>query len=288
MGIDLPAIQLLCCAKSVGVDFSETMMIGRQMIIEKPDKFAPLLSAIGIPSGALRTLAKGDFAEPLFRLMGAKNVRSLDVSSYEQATDIHDLNEPLPASLMKMFSMVCDGGAIEHVFDAAQAFKNGMEMVRVGGHFVQVNVANNFMGHGFWQFSPELIYRMFSAENGFNIKGVFLREVTHDGLWYKVADPLTFHTRIELCNNAPTYICTIAKRISDVEIFSRPPQQSDYSDAWRQAVSGPMPQGFSIRRLIPRSLKRAIRRGIDTMRSSPFDPRYYKQISLNDLILGNI
>jgi hypothetical protein len=75
-----------------------------------------------------------------------------------------------------MFSVVYDGGTIEHVFNAVQAFKNGMEMVRVGGHFIQVNPANNFMGHGFWQFSPELIYRVFSAENGFNIRGVFLHE----------------------------------------------------------------------------------------------------------------
>jgi len=183
MGVDMATVQLLCCAKSIGVDFSDTMMIGRQTINEAPAEFAPLLSVVGVPSGALSTLSKGEFAERLFQLLGAKNVRSLDVSDYEQPTDIYDLIEPLPQYLSKMFSVVHDGGSIEHVFNVVQAFKNGMEMVKVGGHFIQVNVANNFMGHGFWQWSPELIYRAFSPENGFNIRGVFLHEAIPGGSW---------------------------------------------------------------------------------------------------------
>lgn len=286
MGIDMPSVQFLCCAKSIGVDFSDTMMIGRQAIHAPPAEFAPLLSVVGIPNRALRTLAKGEFAEPLFGLLGAKNIRSLDVSNFEQATDIYDLNEPLPQSLSKMFSVVYDGGAIEHIFNAVQAFKNGMEMVRVGGHFIQVNVANNFMGHGFWQFSPELIYRVFSPENGFKIRGTFLHEVHPGGSWYKVDDPLVCRSRVELCNNKPTYICTIAQRISDVPVFSRPGQQSDYDYAWKQALSAPtatissapMPAGnFSIRQLIPGPFKRVFRRCIDMM-TDPFERPYYRRI----------
>ena len=298
MGIDMPSVQFLCCAKSIGVDFSDTMMIGRQAIHTPPAEFAPLLSVVGIPSRALNTLSTGEFAEPLFGLLGAKNVRSLDVSNFEQATDIHDLNEPLPKSLSMRFSVVYDGGAIEHVFNAIQAFKNGMEMVRVGGHFIQVNIANNFMGHGFWQFSPELIYRVFAAENGFKIRGVFLHEVIPDGSWYKVDDPLVCHSRVELCNNKPTYICTVAQRISDVPVFSRPGQQSDYDYAWKQALSAPTPsissaptpaRKFSIRQLIPRKFKRVARRGIRLLvRSDPFQRTYYHRISVNDLIRGNI
>ena len=52
-----------------------------------------------------------------------------------------------------------------------------MQMVRVGGHFMQLTVANNFMGHGFWQLSPELIYRIFTEDNGYRIECVLLHEV---------------------------------------------------------------------------------------------------------------
>src|SRR5690348_15958513 len=160
MGIDFPTLALLCCAKSIGVDFSDTMMIGRQTINEDPAEFASLFRAIGIKPYEAANFYEGEFAESLFHLLGAHSVRSLDVSSYEGASDIHDLSEPLPKELSKCFSVAHDGGVIEHVFNPVQAFKNAMEMVRVGGHFTQVSVANNFMGHGFWQFSPELLYRM--------------------------------------------------------------------------------------------------------------------------------
>jgi hypothetical protein len=313
MGIDTPSVQLLCCAKSIGVDFSDTMMIGRQTIDAPQAEFASALSAVGISGRALSTLSEGEFAEPLFRLLGGKNVRSLDVSKFEQATDSHDLNEPLPQSLSKTFSVVHDGGTIEHVFNAVQAFKNGMEMVRIGGHFIQVSEANNFMGHGFWQFSPELIYRVFSPDNGFHVRCVFLHEAIPGGSWYKVDDPLACGSRVQLCNDKPTYICTIAQRISDVAIFSRAAQQSDYVKVWKQSLSAPTLGGSGLRahptfdsqssalapmrdfspgQLIPRPLKRVLRKGLEraglNVASQPFNRPYYRKISVNDLICGNI
>jgi hypothetical protein len=111
-----------------------------------------------------------------------------------------------------------------------------MEMLRVGGHFIQVNIANNFLGHGFWQFSPELIFRVFSPENGFKIKGAFLF-IVPGGPWYKLYDPARYGTRAELSTNGPTFICTIAQRVSAVSIFSRSPQQSDYVAVWHQNAS---------------------------------------------------
>jgi hypothetical protein len=152
MGIDVPSLQLLCCAKSIGVDFSDTMTVGRQNVLLRPDTTASILAAIGIPREQASVVFEWDFAEPLFSLLGARRVSSVDASDFERATYIHDFNQPLPAFLTNRFSVVLHGGTIEHVFNIPQAFKNCMEMVRVGGHFIQVNEANNYMGHGFWQF----------------------------------------------------------------------------------------------------------------------------------------
>lgn len=296
MGIDVPALQLLCCAKSMGVDFTDTMMIGRQTINAKPCKLAPFLAAIGIPkSGVIGALSYEGFAEPLYQMLGAKNVRSLDVSTYEQATDIHDMNEPLPPSLSKQFSVVHDGGALEHVFNIVQAFKNAADMVKVGGAFIQINTANNFMGHGFWQFSPELIYRMFSPENGFKIKAVFLRDDSARGHWYQVDDPHLARSRVELRNRKRTYICTIAERIADVPIFARPAQQSDYVIAWDWQSDHKQAKHFSsIRKIIPDPLKKHIGaclwrlRKTITNASGPFNRPYYKKVSLSDMLHGRI
>jgi hypothetical protein len=310
MGIGYGSVQLLCCAKNIGVDFSDTMTVGRLHVMLPPDATASILSAIGTPRELASAIMAGQFAEPLFALLGAKQISSVDASDYEQATHIHDFNRPLPTSLANRFSVVHDGGTIEHVFNIPQAFKNCMEMVRVGGHFIQVNEANNFMGHGFWQFCPELIYRIFSRENGFQIKAVLLHVknrktrrpedlgemtgVPAYGRWYKVDDPAVHHCRVELINDRPTYICTIAQRVEDRKIFARFPQQSDYVEAWKQ-TRGPRhetrssPPRFSIRRMIPRPIKKLVRWGRNAVKTSgPFDRPYYHRISDDDLVRGRI
>ena len=41
-------------------------------------------------------------------------------------------------------------------------------MLTVGGSIFVNTPANNMMGHGFYQFSPELMYRIFAEANGFD------------------------------------------------------------------------------------------------------------------------
>jgi len=300
MGIDFPSAQFLCCAKSIGVDFSNTMMVGRQVVNMTDTDVASVLSTIGVPREKIFAAFQGKVeeraaAEPLFSLLGARQVSSVDASDYEGATYIHDLNRPLPASLAGHFSVVHDGGTIEHVFNIPQAFKNCMEMLRVGGHFVQVNVANNYMGHGFWQFCPELIYRIFSADNGFRIKAVLMN--VHGGAspdrWYKVDDPAKHHCRAELINHRPTYICTIAERVEQGRIFATFPQQSDYVETWERTQDGrrdierKSSPAFSIRRMIPHPVKKLIRWTLKAV-PDPFDRPYYQRVSDQDVVLGRI
>lgn len=304
MGIDIPSVQLLCCGKSIGVDFSETMMVGRQIVMVPSDITASILSAIGIPPERANTIFKGEFAEPLFAVLGARQVSSIDVSDYEQPSQIHDFNQPLPASLMNQFSVVYDGGTIEHVFNIPQAFKNCMEMVRVGGHFIQVNMANNYMGHGFWQFCPELIYRIFSRENGFQIKAVllhepyFVRSGHSFGRWYKVDDPAAHRCLVELINQTPTYICTIAQRVAVERIFARFPQQSYYLEAWKRMPQNvrAAPVRWSIRRIVPGPMGNLARRYLYALTRRRFRPYYrrvsdrpyYHRVSDDDLVHGRI
>ncbi len=103
--------------------------------------------------------------------MGATRIESIDKADYEEATILHDMNQPVPDQLKGSFSLVFESGTLEHVFNFPQSIKNCMEMVRVGGHFVGITIANNLMGHGFYQFSPELYYRVLSPEMGSRWKG---------------------------------------------------------------------------------------------------------------------
>ncbi|MBC7784520.1 MAG: hypothetical protein H7144_11845, partial [Burkholderiales bacterium] len=231
------------------------------------------------------------FAEPFFEMFGAKQVDSLDFSTFEGATVQHDLNQPLPASLLAKYDLVFDGGSLEHVFNFPQALKSCMEMVRPGGHFVQVSNANNFMGHGFWQISPELIYRSMNAANGFEVITVMVRELHGNGRtagkFHIARDPDELGWRVELSNRRPTYLITIAKRTGDGPIFAEPPQQSDYQRLWDTgdgAVAPTRPPGLkanaisAIRKIIPAHVEHAIRR--------PFANKAYVALSDEQVMRG--
>lgn len=274
MALDSTAAQILCGAKSAGANFTSTLMIGRQWLVTAPELVAEIARFHGVSPPHI---APGQqFAEPFFEMLGAKRVDSLDFSTFEGATVQHDLNQPLPVRLQGQYDLVFDGGSLEHVFNFPQALKSCMEMVRPGGHFVQVSNANNFMGHGFWQISPELMYRSMSPANGFEVVAVMLRELHQGGAgtdlkgkFHIARDPDALGWRVELINRRPTYIVTIAKRVGDGPIFAEAPQQSDYQRLWDtgDGVRDGAPKSdlkaraiALVRNFVPLHVERALRR----------------------------
>ena len=176
------------------------------------------------------------------------------------------MNLPIPDELKSRFSVVIDGGTLEHVFNFPQALKNSMEMVAVGGHFLAVTPCNNYMGHGFYQFSPELFFRAFSEENGFKLEDVFICRWPR-GRWYRVSDPKVIGTRVELINHYPTSLFVQAKRLRKTEVFATTPQQSDYVANWTGTTSPPSPPSAPrdksvrsfVKRVFPEFIKRPIK-----------------------------
>src|SRR3546814_10809041 len=103
----------------------------------------------------------------LIECLGGKPSHFLDNSAYEGAQVIHDLNEPLPPDLAQSYDTVIDIGLLEHVFNIGTGMKCVAEMVAPGGRFLCLNVANHHLGHGFWQFSPEVFFRTFCPAQGY-------------------------------------------------------------------------------------------------------------------------
>ena len=132
-------------------------MLGRQDFYPDASVLQKLLDSREAGHSADRFLAESkNYAEKLFEFLGAEEVVAIDNSSYEGAGIVADMNAPINASLKDRFSAIIDGGCLEHVFNFPQAIRNCMEMLSVGGHFIGITPANNFCGHGFYQFSPEL------------------------------------------------------------------------------------------------------------------------------------
>jgi SAM-dependent methyltransferase len=182
--------------------------------------------------------------DDFFAAMGAKRIESIDASRFEGATIEQDLNEALPAHLHSQFDVVVDAGTLEHVFNVPMALKNAMEALKVGGHFVGVLPANNWCGHGFYQFSAEFFHRAFSAENGFEISRLLVAPVYAMGKWidgptFEVSDPAKIRERVEIRSKMTTSFLVQARKIREERVFHRWPQQSDYAALWMQ---GPQQQ----------------------------------------------
>jgi SAM-dependent methyltransferase len=239
MGLDINAVQFLIAARKEGVEFGDVLTIGRQDLNVYPAKMRAELGKHGYPTDAFAEGAKDTgYAEPVFRALGAKKVSSLDVSDFEGAEVVHDLNKPLPEQFKERFDLVYDGGTLEHVFNFPLALQNCMEMLRPGGMLFMHTIANNYCGHGFYQFSPELFFRVFSAENGFEMQKMIAHRVGPYGRWYEVSDPSAIRSRVEVLSFTPLQLILRAKRTQVVPLFTTTPQQSDYTPRWDANAGG--------------------------------------------------
>ena len=285
MGLDINTTRLILIAKRHGVDFTRTITLGRQWLQVDSQTLRGVLREMQVDIGADQrgVEATAPFADGLLSMLGARTLASVDASAYEGASIIHDMNQDLPRELDGKFTLVIDAGTLEHIFDFPTAIRNCMRLLEVGGHLVIATPANNFMGHGFYQFSPELFYRVLSPENGFRVVRMYICEVRRCGPWYELTDPAELKRRVELVNSVPTYLLVLAEKVSEAALLRSPPQQSDYAQgSWQSSAGRPVKprQKRRLRALVRKmtpcwltNLKAAISRGI----RSPYRATYFKR-----------
>jgi hypothetical protein len=214
------------------------LMIGHLALCLHPSELQAIRKVC--PPGALADYKWGEYADRFFtECLGVSEVSSLDYSPYEGATIIHDLSQAIPPGLKGQFDIVVEGGTLEHVFNFPMALANLMQMTRVGGSVFALTVANNLCGHGFYQFSPEVIFRVFTPENGFKLGKVLALCARFPGIElvpirnvFEVADPALVGDRVGLLTKQPVVLCFDARRTADLPIFANYPMQSDYAAAW--------------------------------------------------------
>lgn len=292
MGLDSNACRLLLLAKKQGTDFSRTLCLGRlnlslsqKMMRRALQEFSMFRDDAQI--ARIFSDAKG-FSEPFLKELGAIQVDSVDATDYEGATHVHDLNSGLPEAMHRQYDVVIDGGTLEHVFNFPMALKSAMQTVKEGGRLFVMTQCNNAMGHGFYQFSPELYYRVFSPENGFKVENMFIAEGSFGQVpWHAVSDPRTIGRRVELVNDVQTYLLVASKRIATPPIFTAWPQQSDYSLAWQNKTPDAnfkpiVESNFDIRDHFPQCLKRLIR-WVRILTRPRFNPPCYQQVNPAEL-----
>jgi len=228
-------------ARARGVRFTRTLTLGRQRLYLSAHELHDLARRYRPDAAsAAQTMAFGAHADAFLQtFLDVASLDTLDRSDYEGATLAHDLNQPLPAARHEQYDAVIDSGTLEHVFNVPVALATCMQLVARGGSLFLSTPANNMCGHGFYQFSPELFFRVFTRANGFELVRLVLvthpfpgAELSERQTVYDVRDPADVGARAPLMTRSPAFLMVEARRVDIVPVFATPPLQSDYVARW--------------------------------------------------------
>jgi hypothetical protein len=242
--------------------------IGRLNVYLHPVEWRSLCASAGDARrdrlrAAERDTPFGGYADALLQALWPDvPVDVLDASDYEGANLLHDLNRPLPRVLAQRYDVVIEAGTLEHVFNVAEAFRTLLALARVGGVVIMDAPANNLCGHGFYQMSPELVYRVFQATNGYRLDACLLEEFRYPSTEFlprvravRPRDPNDVRDRVRLMSRGPVELCAVATRTSAVEPFADGwPMQSDYQTIWDTAGHATVAQEPGVLRWLWRTI----------------------------------
>lgn len=109
-------------------------------------------------------------AKTFFEFLGIleENYYDIDKFPFDKPKIIHDLQDPINYKFHNFFNLIIDSGTMEHIFDAKSVMENLVRMTNIGGYVLQFIPAQNFLNHGFYQFSPTFFYDFYTS-NGFEI-----------------------------------------------------------------------------------------------------------------------
>lgn len=146
------------------------LALGKQSVGFDAATMASLFSEFGVQvdpdldvrtfSGDETTRYRGAMSDVDFmKFFGSTiNYRTMDVSNYEGADIVHDLNVPIPDELVGQFDFIIDGGTFDHLVDLRTAFRNVVRMLKPSGRIFQWNAASNYTNQSYLSFSPDFFF----------------------------------------------------------------------------------------------------------------------------------
>lgn len=122
-----------------------------------------------------------------FNGLGVRSLDAIDISDYEGANIIFDMNNKyVPDHLHRKYNVIINGSCLDNIFDPHQAIQNTTSMLSPNGRIIHMEHSSYFNGP-YLMFSPEWLVDYY-VMNGFNILGVFVgvfdcSERLYNGPW---------------------------------------------------------------------------------------------------------
>jgi len=280
MGLGFQAVDAIGREQAYRPIRGDILFIGRQGTYMTPAELAAQLrfhghavdpSAIEIDRTTMhRRPGYGEIVtdRSIFRALGIDSVKALDVSPYEGAEIIHDLNRALPDNLKEIADFIVDGSTLDNVFDPAMVLRNFAQLLRPGGRLITINTLNT-RDNAFTICPPDWFLDYF-VENGFSDCKVYVCAGfagCYTSYWldtrYIVAER---PTRLVFPSMLWAYYTLVFAEKSAASTTDRAPTQNTYRSAeeWTRYLAqlstinrSPRPHlARSIGRLIPRVARR--------------------------------
>lgn len=100
-----------------------------------------------------------------FRMLGFTETKAIDISDFEGAEIILDLNKDIPPELAGTCDLLVDGSTIDNVFDPVTALRNAAKLLRPDGRMclsLQGNYSAHYTGIPYVILTPIWLYDFFA------------------------------------------------------------------------------------------------------------------------------
>lgn len=245
MGVDCALFERLVeLASRPDMGPGRGLMLGRQGFHHQPRwrrRYRLALARAGIEGDAAAMAGTDGFAEPIFARVGLGEMEAMDVSPYEGAGHVHDLNEPVGEHLHGAFDFIFDGGTIEHVFNVPMALENVFRMLKPGGVFASANGMNGWLFHGLYQFNPEFVWSYWKRACGCEVMRCAAVPATPSEAPIELPDVAESGRRLRLSRPFPSgrvYLYYEMRKTAGAKL-ARAAWQSDYQARWRESAAEP-------------------------------------------------
>jgi hypothetical protein len=178
-----------------------------------------------------------------FAQLGFDEVRSCDISDWEEADYRLDLNQPIPEELKGRFDVVLDPGSSLQIFHQPILLRNIFELLKVGGRVVHAAVpSNNHVDLGFYMFSPTFFHDFYAA-NRWRIECEYLCQYfpywhlgrLHSARWkiYRYQSGCLDHLSYGRFGGRQVAIFAVATRTAEAT-GDVVPQLGQYVESWQE------------------------------------------------------
>ena len=103
------------------------------------------------------------------------NYFNLDISNYEGAKYIHDMNLKIPKKFENKFDFIFSGGCLDNIHNPSTALQNTSRMLKNNGRIMHWEAARGLVGH-FHFFCPEWFYSYYAINNFTDCKTYLLTQ----------------------------------------------------------------------------------------------------------------